>query len=72
MKSKNSAPFMIANSILWAVAILASAYVLRGTEHAQDIFYILFVLWFMSFLMLQNDERSVKVEWECIRRFFRR
>lgn len=70
MNSKKSGTIMIANSILWAAAMIASALVLKDTGHYEEIFLILFSLWFGSFLTFQERGRSAKEEWACIRRYF--
>ena len=70
MKSGKSATIMIVNALLWATALLASSIVLAGTGYAEKVFYILFALWFGSFLILPGSRESMKSECAWIRKLF--
>ncbi len=71
MKSENSNKVMIANAILWAAAILASA-ILTTKGEAESITIILGSLWLASHLMLSEDG-VLKAEGVCWwQRLFRR
>jgi nitrate reductase gamma subunit len=70
MKNTKDIP-VIVHSILWAAAIMGSAIVLRGTEYAEKINFLLVVLWFGSFMTLQVSRESLQAEWKCIRKFLR-
>ena len=59
MKSKSVTHINIGSSILWAAAIIASALILRGTEQAVEILFVLLVLSAASFLMLQRSESVI-------------
>ncbi|MCB9135579.1 MAG: hypothetical protein H6636_09135 [Anaerolineales bacterium] len=62
---------IIVQSLLWAAAIIGAAIILRGTEYAEKIYYLLFMLWFGAFLSLQVSRQSLHEEWRCIRKFLR-
>jgi len=70
MKSGKSATIMIANALLWATALLASSIVLAGTGYAEKVFYILFTLWFASFIILPGSREAMKSECAWIRKLF--
>jgi hypothetical protein len=54
VKSNKQTHLMLGHSILWTAALIGSAILLRGTEQATDLFFLLFVLWGGSFVMLQD------------------
>ena len=62
MKPKSVTPITIGSSILWAAAMIASALILRGTEQAVEILFVLLVLSVASFLMLQRSESAIDPE----------
>ena len=62
MKSKSVAPITIGISILWAAAMIASALILRGTEQAAEILFVLLVPSTASFLMLQRSKSAIAPE----------
>ena len=62
MNSKSMKPITIGNSILWAAAMIASSLILRGTEQAVEIFFVLLVLATASFLMLQRGKTAIESE----------
>lgn len=54
MKSDKQTPNILGNEILWAAAMIGSAILLRGTEQAINLFFLLLMLWSGSFIMRQN------------------
>ena len=70
MKSGKSTTILIVNALLWAIALLASSSVLAGTGYAEKVFYILFTLWFASFIILPGNREAMKSECAWIRKLF--
>lgn len=61
----------LGHALLFAAAMIIAAIMLAGTEYQQTASGVIFFLWFTSFTLLQENRRSIKDEWACIRRFFR-
>ena len=57
---KSSTFLTIANALLWAAVILATSWVLRGTEQAETMFFITMTAATTSFLMIENYRNGRK------------
>ena len=71
MQQKHRGILRIGHAVLFAAALLISAKLTAGTEYSQLLSGLILWLWFASSLMIPGSVRSIKGEWECIRRFFR-
>lgn len=52
MDSRKAAFLNIVISIIFAVSIVVSNYLLDGTPHDQTVLYILIALWWIPFMLL--------------------
>lgn len=74
MDPKKAATYQVVVSLAFAAAILISSYLLRGTEHATTVMFILIALWWIPFSIIvsSSGKHSVKSEIECLRNYFRK
>ncbi|HKI55161.1 MAG TPA: hypothetical protein VJ987_13620, partial [Anaerolineales bacterium] len=70
MKSEKSTTNLITNALLWAAAMIGSSLLLGNSEHSKDMLFLLLTLSTASFLILDENRKSIKSEWKCIQRRF--
>ena len=70
MKSGKSTTVLIVNALLWAVAMIGSSLILKGTEYSDKMLYLLLTLSVGSVLILEDTRESISSEWRCIQKLF--
>ena len=70
MKSGKSTTNLITNALLWAAAMIGSSLILANSEYSKDMLFLLLTLSTASFLLLDENRKSIKSEWKCIQRRF--
>ena len=72
MTNKKQSNPMIANAIVWAALMIATALIMADAEGRQKEFIMLmqFTGWFAINLSLVKGGNSFKSEWACLRRRF--
>lgn len=69
MKAARSSTLMIGSSLVWAAIMIACSLVLRGSEQASNVQFILLSGWFATFFLLQpSGAATAKAEWACLKR----
>jgi Na+-driven multidrug efflux pump len=58
MNQKISSIPIIATSLLFAGAILIASYLLKDSEHAQTVTYLLIAAWCIPFSMLSKSKKT--------------
>ena len=70
MKPEKSTTNLITNALLWAAAMIGSSLLLGNSEHSKDMLFLLLTLSTASFLILDENRKSITSEWKCIQRRF--
>lgn len=58
MTHRKTAILNIAVSILFAIAILVSSWLLQETEHSQTVHFLLIAAWWIPFTILSGCRKS--------------
>jgi len=70
MKPEKSTTNLITNALLWAAAMIGSSLILTDLEYSKDMLFLLLTLSTASFLILDENRKSITSEWKCIQRRF--
>ncbi len=60
----------IAHAIMFAVAILASSWLLKDTDHGQTMLYLMLCLWLGTSVLIESVREQLRCEWRFIKRLF--